>query len=116
MAAIRVSICDMPTLLRSMVMGLLDADPDIELVESQHPADAVDADVLLMADVAVSSMQPFEHFWTDGQTLGIVALSGDCQHASIIKIVSHKTPISDNALHTLNLAIRRAASVLAQQH
>jgi hypothetical protein len=117
MAAIRVSVCGMPPLLRSMVLGILESDPDIELVEPKFPSgetETVDAQVLLMAESAVCEMRPFERPWSDGQSLGIIALSNDCQQAAIIQIVSHNANVSGHQMHTLNQAVRRAASLLAR--
>ncbi|MBK8374872.1 MAG: hypothetical protein IPL18_08415 [Sphingomonadales bacterium] len=75
MTAIRVSICGMSKLLGSFVAGILDADPEIEIVDgdcTDDPDWLGGAQVLLVADDAMNGLRPFSSEWENGKALGLL--------------------------------------------
>lgn len=112
MSTIRVSICGMPKLLGSIVTGILDADPEIEITEVDI-GDALDwpedTHVLLVTDEMMSKFASLGPAWKSGTRLGIVALSSDCNHAHVIRLVTQYWSIEQAGKITLSNAIRFAA-------
>ena len=112
MTAIRVSICGMSKLLGSFVAGILDADPEIEIVDgdcTDDPDWLGGAQVLLVADDAMNGLRPFSSEWENGKALGIVALSKDCSEAHVVRLIAHNWKIDQSDKVTLSEAIRHAA-------
>jgi hypothetical protein len=115
MPAIRVTIGDMPLLLRSLVEGILAGDPQFELrppaephAERRPPMDAGtrDFDVLVVSESAIERTLPGA---TALDELGIVAIAPDGRDAAVMRLNSHRTRLDASDREGLSQAILDAA-------
>jgi len=122
MAAIRVTIGDMPLLLRSLVEGMLHEDPQVEIVAGENPGPGERArpvQVLIVSEEAMNGILPgigplAELPPTDAM-LGVVAIAADGLDAAVVRVNAKRTRI-DAPRHTLSDAIRDAAGILPAAH
>jgi len=112
MPAIRVTIGDMPLLLRSLVEGILAADPQFELrppAERCAPAGPRDFDVLVVSESAIEKALPGATALDEDDELGIVAIAADGRDAAVMRLNSHRTRLDASAREGLSQAILDAA-------
>jgi hypothetical protein len=116
MTAIRVSIGDMPLLLRSLVEGILVGDPQFELTPGAEPSSGADRpardfDVLVVSEAAIERAMPGATAPGQRGTLGIVAIAPNGQDAAVMRLNSHRTRLDDSPRRSLSNAILYAAGV-----
>ncbi len=116
MAAIRVTIGDMPPLLRSLVEGLLDDDPQFEVTSGQGQRtgaiDAAGPDVLVISEDAMSRIVPMSALQGARSGLGVVAIAPDGLDAAVVRLSTYRRRIDREPRQTLSSAILDAAGAL----
>jgi hypothetical protein len=116
MPAIRVTIGDMPQLLRSFVDGILEGDPKFELTPGARGSPLAesgtpDFDVLVVSEVAMQRTWPGARALNANGALGIVAIAPDGHDAAVMRLDSHRTRLDDSPRQSLSNAILDAAGV-----
>lgn len=110
MAAIRVTIGDMPPLLRSLVEGMLDEDPQFEVAsETQYAGAAPRPDVLVVSEDAMSRIVPLDVLRDAGSGLGVVAIGSNGLDAAVVRLSAYRRRIDRAPRQTLSEAILDAA-------
>lgn len=114
MAAIRITIGDMPPLLRSLVKGMLDQNPQFEIIPGDTSGEtaaegAAGVDVLVVSETAMSRLLPHPGAWSGKQRLGIVAIAPDGLDAAVVRLCAHRTSLDGGPRRTLSQAIVEAA-------
>jgi hypothetical protein len=121
MPAIKVTIGDMPLLLRSLVEGILAGDPQFELLGGDEPDaprdDGADGfDVLVISESAMRRVLPHPRTLEANGELGIVAISADGHDAAVMRLNSHRQSLAEGPRQSLSQAIRDAAGVAREPH
>lgn len=115
MSAIRVLIGDMPPMLHSMVIEMLQSEDDIVLLESGSDAPGGEDDVDGSVDVILTSQS---HLRSDQRHFGglaalspqgIVAIADDASEATIIHFSTSNWSFADSQKDSIGAAIRIAA-------
>jgi hypothetical protein len=118
MGAIRVSIGDMPLLLRSLVEGILDEDPQFEIIfdgAARRPSSERNGiDVLVVTEIAMRQTLPHPIAWDANGGLGIVAIAPDGLDAAVMRLKAHRRRLDDGSRLSLSQAILDAAGVLPE--
>ena len=110
MPAIRVLIGDMPPLLRSLVEGMLDDDPQFEITSNgQRFGAAAHPDVLVISENAMSRIVPLAALQDAGSGLGVVAIAPDGLDAAVVRLSAYRRRIDREPRQTLSEAILDAA-------
>lgn len=110
MPAIRVLIGDMPPLLRSLVEGMLDDDPQFEITSNgQRPGAAAHPDVLVISESAMSRIVPLSALPEGGNALGVVAIAANGLDAAVVRLSAYRRRIDCEPRQTLSEAILDAA-------
>jgi len=110
MGAIRVTIGDMPPLLRSLVEGMLDEDPEFEVMPGEPDAEAAPAaDVLVISEDAMKRLVPVSATPGVRRGLGLVAIAPDGLDAAVVRLSAWRRRIDREPRQTLSEAIRDAA-------
>lgn len=109
--SIRVTIGDMPPLLRSMVVGMLDQDPELEIVttETETAGASMGADVLLTSEEALSRVVPIPRSSSGQRLFGLVAIAADGRDVAVVHLSARRRSLDDERRHPLSRAIREAA-------
>jgi hypothetical protein len=114
MSAIRVMIGDMPPMLQSMVVAMLQSEDDILLIDSDAAEAArqdnrADVNVIL---TSLSRLQSDATYLGDLASLspnGIVAIADNAREATIIHFTKSHWPLLDSRKDSIGAAIRTAA-------
>jgi hypothetical protein len=119
MTAIRVTIGDMPPLLRSLVEGMLDEDPQFEVTSEESPASSANpaaegVDVLVISEDAMKRIVPLSAVRDASATLGVVAIASDGLDAAVVRLRSHRTRLDSEPRQTLSQAILAAAGAIPE--
>ena len=113
MAAIRVTIGDMPPLLRSLVEGVLDEDPQFEVTsEGQSAGAAPRPDVLVISEDAMSRIVPLAALQEARSGLGVVAIGANGLDAAVVRLSAYRRRIDSEPRQTLSEAILDAAGAV----
>ena len=121
MAAIRVTIGDMPPLLRSLVRGMLDEDPQFEITSQgafgtgpeTAPHSDLLADVLVISEEAMTRVVPLSTLRSARGELGVVAIAPDGLDAAVVHLSAHRRRLDGEPRQTLSEAIVDAAGALS---
>jgi hypothetical protein len=116
MPAIRVTIGDMPLLLRSLVEGILAGDPQFELSTITERGARTDGgsrhmDVLVISEAAIRRAFPAAVAFEERGKLGIVAISPDGHDAAVMRLNSHRARLGDSPRQSLSNAILEAVGL-----
>ena len=113
MAAIRVTIGDMPALLRSLVEGMLGEDPRFEVVSGDglRPAERAvpQPDVLVISEDAMKRIVPVSAMAHGRRGLGVVAIAPNGLDATVVRLSAYHRSLDREPRLTLSEAIRDAA-------
>ncbi len=109
MAAIRITIGDMPRLLRSLVEGTLTEDPRFELARDDAPAD-----VLLVSEGTVGQLLAHPAVWQAQDGLGIVAIAPDGGSAAVLRVSADRKSLDGDPRQMLAQAVLAAAGMPAE--
>lgn len=118
MAAINVTIGEMPPLLRSMVEGMLHEDPRFVITPEIRPAatsaNAVPhVNVLVLSEDALERVVPLSAAQHGPTALRAVAIGCDWLDAAVIHLNTHRRRLDQEPRQTLSQAILDAAGALA---
>lgn len=105
MAAIRITIGEMPRLLRSFVEGLLNDDLRFEFVPAESPAE-----VLLVAEGEITKTLAHSALRQAPDELGIVGIAPDGGSAAVVRVSTGRRALDGDPCHTLAHAILAAAA------
>jgi len=119
MTAIRVTIGDMPPLLRSLVEGMLDEDPQFEVTSKDGPTPKAssapeDVDVLVISEDVMKRIVPLSAARDASGTLGVVAIASDGLDAAVVRLCSHRRRLDSEPRQTLSQAILAAAGAIPE--
>ena len=114
MAAIRVTIGNMPPLLHSLVKGMLDDDPQFEVssAEGTEAMAAAGPDVLVISEDAMSRIVPLSALHEAKSGLGVVAIAPNGLDAAVVRLSTYRRRIDREPRQTLSNAILDAAGAL----
>lgn len=108
MAAIRVLIGDMPPMLQSLVIEMLQDEDDIVVIgRAGVTGDPVDVMLLSTDDLLASSTTIGEIAALSPS--GIVSIDGNVRNATIIHLKQQRWPFNDSEKDSISAAIRAAA-------
>lgn len=108
MAAIRVLIGEMPTMLQSLVSEMLQDEDDIVVIgRARVTDDPVDV-MLLSTDELLSSSTTLAEIAALSPN-GIVSIDGNVRNATIIHLRQRRWPFNDSDKDSISAAIRAAA-------
>lgn len=118
MAAISVTIGEMPPLLRSLVEGMLNEDPRFEINSEFQPAtsspNAVPhGNVLVLSEEALKRIVPLSAAQDAPAALRAVAIGRDGLDAAVVYLNTHRRRLDQEPRQTLSQAILAAAGALA---
>jgi hypothetical protein len=116
MAAIRVMIGVMPALLRSLVEGILDENPQFEVMRTpgnggRGLGTGESFDVLVVSEGALAQILPRPETLGDNHELGIVAIAADGLDATVVRVNAHRRKLDDGTRQSLSQAILASAGV-----
>ncbi|MEO6092077.1 MAG: hypothetical protein ABIT04_09740 [Novosphingobium sp.] len=116
MAAIRVTIGEMPPLLRSLVEGILTGNPQFEVAPAARQMVAVGnaphpTDVHIVSEDSMKSILPIAVAAGVPVGLGVVAIAANGLDAAVVRLNAHRQRIGREPRQTLAEAIRAAAGI-----